>query len=486
MKRTYTITGFCIVFVWIVLMGVLVKRHYLVKPSVSFENEYMGETIESRDEWSGIYLMNKKVGYAHSEIQKIEKGYRIEEKLFLDMTIMDVPQKIETYINSVTDRNFTLSVFSFRLKSGVISFTAFGNVDEDTLKFRIGAGGDLRRRSLKLKDTPILSNSLKYIVLRNGLRTGNSFTRTFFDPMTLSNRNVDVYVDKKENITVHGRQYSCFKVRTTFKGVTMYSWVDENGDTIREESPMGLVLLKEDKKTAMESNWGDRPDVLEVTSIQVEKPFSTKGLKYLKVALDNIKTGNFLLNEGRQSLSGNILEIELEEASASDTYTLPYTGVDLKQFLEPTPFMPSDRDELKQLAAVVLQGETDAFKAALKLKQWVYSNLKKIPTMSIPNALEVIKTQQGDCNEHAVLMGALCRTAGIPAKMAAGLVYQNGRFYYHAWNEIYLKKWITVDATLNQMPADVTHIKFVEGGLDNQIAILELIGKLDLTVMEYL
>jgi hypothetical protein len=42
-----------------------------------------------------------------------------------------------------------------------------------------------------------------------------------------------------------------------------------------------------------------------------------------------------------------------------------------------------------------------------------------------------------------------------------------------------------LDATLNQMPTDATHIKLLQGGLDRQTEIIPLIGKLTLTVMDY-
>jgi transglutaminase-like putative cysteine protease len=105
--------------------------------------------------------------------------------------------------------------------------------------------------------------------------------------------------------------------------------------------------------------------------------------------------------------------------------------------------------------------------------------------MSIPRAADVLQLKRGDCNEHAVLYAALCRAAGIPAKTCAGIVYLDGSFYYHAWVELYLQQWISVDPTTNQFPADVTHIKFVEGELDKQLLLLNIVGKLAIDVLEY-
>jgi len=47
-----------------------------------------------------------------------------------------------------------------------------------------------------------------------------------------------------------------------------------------------------------------------------------------------------------------------------------------------------------------------------------------------------------------------------------------GRFYYHAWNALFLGKWITADAVMGKMPADVTHIRLVRGEADRQIDLM--------------
>jgi len=130
-----------------------------------------------------------------------------------------------------------------------------------------------------------------------------------------------------------------------------------------------------------------------------------------------------------------------------------------------------------------LHGETDAERAALKLKDWVYREIAKQPTVSIPNALQVLDSKKGDCNEHTVLFNALARAAGIPAKTVVGVVYLRGAFFYHAWSEVWLGEWISLDSVLNQFPADVTHVKFLEGEIDRQIDLLQLIGNLKIEVL---
>jgi transglutaminase-like putative cysteine protease len=121
---------------------------------------------------------------------------------------------------------------------------------------------------------------------------------------------------------------------------------------------------------------------------------------------------------------------------------------------------------------------------AEKLVAWVYKSVEKRPVLSVPNALETLNNLVGDCNEHAVLLAALARAAGIPAQVEAGLVYQRGKFYYHAWNVLYIGEWVTADAVMGQMPADVSHIRFVRGEADTQIDLIGIIGKVRLKVLE--
>jgi transglutaminase-like putative cysteine protease len=177
------------------------------------------------------------------------------------------------------------------------------------------------------------------------------------------------------------------------------------------------------------------------------------------------------------------LEIRREELKQAGAQRLPFKEAHLASYLQATPFLQSDHPSIQALSARIVQGETNALRAALKIKDWVYREIAKEPTVSIPNALEVLRTKKGDCNEHTVLFNALARAAGIPAKTVVGVVYLRGAFYYHAWSEVWLGAWVSLDSVLNQFPADVTHIKFLEGEIDRQIDILQLIGNLKIEVL---
>ena len=91
-------------------------------------------------------------------------------------------------------------------------------------------------------------------------------------------------------------------------------------------------------------------------------------------------------------------------------------------------------------------------------------------------ATEVAQTRQGDCTEHAVLLAAMLRASGIPARTVIGMVYvdrfagQRGVFGYHMWNQAWLDgRWVDLDATLGpDTPFDAAHIAFAPANLGEQ------------------
>jgi len=69
--------------------------------------------------------------------------------------------------------------------------------------------------------------------------------------------------------------------------------------------------------------------------------------------------------------------------------------------------------------------------------------------------------------------------------VVVGLVHGGDGFYYHAWNEVWVGTWVSLDPVMAQFPADVTHVKFIEGGLEEQIRMAQVIGRLSIDILEY-
>src|SRR6185503_1442450 len=92
--------------------------------------------------------------------------------------------------------------------------------------------------------------------------------------------------------------------------------------------------------------------------------------------------------------------------------------------------------------------ERNPARAAEMLTHWVHQSVRRtVGPGQFPSAHHVLETRRGDCNEATTLYVALARAAGLPARSVAGLIYLNGRFYYHAWAEVFLGEWVALDPT---------------------------------------
>jgi transglutaminase-like putative cysteine protease len=215
----------------------------------------------------------------------------------------------------------------------------------------------------------------------------------------------------------------------------------------------------------------------------------------LRVRLAGVDLAGFDLEGGRQSLRGDTLTVAQESAAEMRApYALPWSApasgaaspgapeVPTAAELESTPLIQAADPEIAGRAHRIAGHSTDPYEVAGKLNGWVYTRLRKEITPSVPSAIEVLHAGKGDCNEHTVLYVALARSLGLPARTAAGLVYVRGKFYYHAWPEVWLGRWVAVDPTLGQFPADAAHLRFVTGELARQLDLVRLIGRLRLDV----
>jgi transglutaminase-like putative cysteine protease len=191
----------------------------------------------------------------------------------------------------------------------------------------------------------------------------------------------------------------------------------------------------------------------------------------------------FDVNGGRQRLRGDTLVISPAPENALVTARrLPYTSPD-PVTSDPERLLQSTDAQIARLAQSIRRGERDPRVVAERLNAWVHDSIANRITFGVPNALQVLKTRAGDCNEHTQLFVALARAVGLPARVAAGLAYVGGKFYYHAWPEILLDDWVAVDPTFGQFPADAAHLRFIVGGLTRQTELLRLMGNLRIDVL---
>jgi hypothetical protein len=292
-----------------------------------------------------------------------------------------------------------------------------------------------------------------------------------------------------------------FRVEMEFAGVRTSSWITDTGEVVREESPLGLITVREsaDSARAIAVSRRMQVDLLQAAAItpRMRIPISEpRDVQRMRIRIGGADLSALDLDGGAQRLTGDVVELR-DPRRLEPTHT----QAELAPALASEAFIESDAPEIVAEARKAVNGATDQRLQAERLTRYVNALLEKKPTVSLPSAREVLRTKVGDCNEHTVLYVAMARALEIPARIAVGLVYIHGAFYYHAWPEVYIREglraeasglrrregfglWLSVDPTLNQFPADATHLRLARGGLEKQTVILPLIGTLTMDVLD--
>ncbi|MBI4521795.1 MAG: transglutaminase domain-containing protein, partial [Gemmatimonadetes bacterium] len=406
--------------------------------------------------------------------------------------------------------------FEFSLDSEIGRFAASGVVTGDTLlEVEIDAGGSPQTVSYRLSEPPIFSAVLPIRVAMGGdLKVGSSYRLPMFDPSTLAMRTVEVEVQAHDTLIVPdsaalnstdgswtAARYDTvpsWLITERYGGIEVSSWIDEDGRIVQASSPLGYSMERTEYEIARWQLEQARlvagspldDDIILGTAVQSNVDLGDiEQHDELRFRLSGVDLTGFELSGGRQELRGDTLIVRRERWGALDPgYSLPYKTMDLRDALVPEPLIQSDDPAIvrhaRQVAGWRMSWAPDPKQVAQRLTTSVNNTLEKAITISVPSAVQVLESRRGDCNEHTVLYVAMARALGLPARTAVGLVYVDGRFFYHAWPEVWLGEWVAVDPTFGQVPADAAHLRFITGGLANQVEIVRLIGKLEIEVLE--
>jgi Transglutaminase-like superfamily len=444
------------------------------------------ERVPEKDSWMNILQNGRKIGSSHTFISKTTKGYLLKETLYIRLNTMGLIQDLILKTVGKLNKDFTLSSFDFELKSGRFHFSAQGSVSGNVLSVKTHNFGSTKEVQTKIKGKLYASSGIVNAAYASRMKPGDEFSLRVFDPVSMSSEPVTIKVVGKESILNMGIQKNSMKVAIQYQGATQLVWIGENGEVIKEKGLLGFSLEKTTRKDALFGLLAESSqDLAEIASVKSNVIFDNPlNLERIKVEISGINTKDVHLESGRQVLKNNVLIIQKEDlAKLPDVINNIDTIPD--RFVKPEPFIESDHPKIMNLLEKVVADDDTPLEKANKLMIWVHKNIEKRPVLSLPDALATLINKVGDCNEHAVLLAALARAAGIPARIESGLVYLNGRFYYHAWNLLFIGKWITADATFGQIPADVTHIRFSSGGMQQQLDIMNVIGKIKLKILTF-
>ncbi|MBW2678987.1 MAG: transglutaminase domain-containing protein [Deltaproteobacteria bacterium] len=447
------------------------------------------ENFSDKNTWMNIFQNDNKIGFSHSSYARTPDGFRFHETVFMRINAMGMIQDISLKSNGLLNMDFSLASFSFEVSSGRFDFIVDGSVSETELSLTTGGQGSSQNITIPLKEKIYFTSGIVQAASAGNLKPGDRITLKVFDPVTMGQESIVLSVLENEEIQIMGSPVTATRISLQFKGSTQLAWIDASGDILKETGMLGISLEKTTREEAMYAlpvqPSQDLTDLASIpANIDIRHPES---LTLLRAKITGITDKTINLRGGRQKFVNGILTVHRESLDTLPTYVnWKMRRWSRDPFLKASPFIQSNHPEIIKLATDITLENDLPLEKARKLMAWIEKNIQKRPVLSLPDAISTLENRIGDCNEHAVLFAAMARAVHIPAKVEAGIVYLNGRFYYHAWNliDVGFGQWITVDALFNQLPADVTHIRLAGGAQEDQLDILGLIGKLGITILE--
>ncbi len=443
------------------------------------------------DDWLEIYLGDEKAGYGNSTFTR--EGDEIISRMALTFRLARAGTEIKVGVTetgrealdgtpgsfeSVTDMSSLVSTLSGTIHDGkVIVSRCIGSgattipAPPETFDYPRGAlmSWGLYRRQHQLKPVEGLVEEVR--AYAPSLRLDDAVTVRF-------------KVGKRGLIEYRGNWVGATRVDQTFVGpageMTIVSWVDERFEPLIIEYPIpgigSLKLVTTDKASATKEFAA--PEFFVPTIIRVERPIDRKAARKIVYRLGVTGKGDDLPALPTTGLQkpckheGRTMELTVERQdhaairAACEAADAGNIDPDVKPYLAPSLQINSDDPAVIEMAKEAGGNEANKYVLADKLRRYVTDEIKeKGLDVGFASASEVCRQRRGDCSEHAVLLAALGRARGIPARVVVGLVYvptfsgADDVFGFHMWTQFYLAgQWVDFDAAQRESDCNPTHI----------------------------
>jgi hypothetical protein len=498
---------------WAAGLAVFVRRERRDAPA-----QRLAEAAMRVSPGAAYYRVEKdgrQIGFASSTIDTTRTGLAINDYLSADLPVGGAEHRATVTSDVRLSRTLALTDFRLSFDADGSPISVSGQTSGDSALRVVIAHDDAASdtQSVKLAGPIVLPTIVPIaIALGEAPKVGRTYTLSSFDPVGMAPKPMIVRVeaessfavpdsarfdDRRRRWTVARRDsVHAWRIATDGPGAVR-AWIDEQGRVVELQHALGFALHRTAYEIAFE-NWrldggmraravsSDR-DVLETTAIAASAPLDRAHASRVRVRLRAANLAGFALDGGRQALRGDTLTITQEDSTrGAGEYAMPMPlamRMSFRHELSPEPLVQSGDARIVQLARRIRGDTRDPVVAARRISGWVHDSLEKTVSVTIPSAIQVLDSRSGDCNEHTQLFIALARAAGIPARAVAGLAQVGKKFYYHAWPEVFVGKWVAVDPTFGQFPADAAHLRFVYGGLDRQAELLRLMGTLRIDVL---
>jgi len=251
----------------------------------------------------------------------------------------------------------------------------------------------------------------------------------------------------------------------------------KSGDLILRKSNNGLLSILEIRVTEKEAYqaitngiYGSSLIATTILRLELDKPIpnaeDTQRVTF-RICTEDAAPLVGLPQAGGQSIVQSDSGCVLVTFSTRDPLPAPEADLSNPAYLQSTALVDYEDESVEELLAVAAQASGSPIDIALGLRAFVYEFFDKDyeDIASYDSASQIAKSKRGDCTEYAVLLTALLRGNGIPARIVSGYGYLDGGgddlgwLCPHAWTQALIDGcWVDLDATVPRPIPDAARI----------------------------
>ena len=457
-----------------------------------------------------LALRDVQIGWTSSTIDTMPAELRIEEVWLIHVPVDGRSARISVRTQSVLSRALRLKSFETHVTGDLERFIARGELEGDSvLHVSLITSEDSSGARISFTSPPTLPSLVPLtLAFRGSMNAGDTASYAVFDPILLRADRVHVAVggdttmivpdsaafDSASNtwVPVQWDTTTATRVDLRRTGLVQTAWIGADGSVVHGISSAGVISERLAFELAYENytRRGDgetRPEPTDL-GVSLEAPIRARNAAAhdsLTIVLHGLDLARFTdLDDRRQRRTGDTIVIGQQDDSATVArYQLP----------APPDLEPGDRSSellipaldarIEAQARQILGRERHPGDAMRLLVAWVASDIALTAAPGPQTAVNVLEVKAGDANGKVVLLVALARSAGMPARPVTGVIEAGNRFYYHTWAEVYLGDWVAVDPVFGVDAVDAGYLRLAIGRLARPSDVINLIGGLKLGIL---
>lgn len=479
--------GLAVLGFWLLMMGLLLHREYGGAHVPQSSRAAAAQLSDPDETWLELLVEEQPVGRIHlrrsAEKRHGSAGVMMTIEACARLDLLGSMTELELRGGVWRSSESRRADFDFAVASGDYDLGVAGRWADGMLRAEVSSAGETVPVAVPVDEELVFSSGFGTLLELPALAVGEEVRLAGFDPLTLQKSPMRVRCVAEETLQIDASPVATRRLEVIAGGIRSRAWIDASGEVVQMKTPFGLTLRRVGPGSPSRGENPSPPGarLLRLTAVAPSGEQPHRGARTMVLRLVS-KAGKAIPEDrSQQSLGGDTYRVTAAEPPGSAAAA----GPELAPFLQADAFVQSDHPKIRRQAATIVGDETDPWRRAVAIHQWVFTTLRKEPVASVPSALEVLQNGRGDCNEHTVLFTALARAASLPARIDIGLVWSDdlAGFYYHAWPEVWVGEWVRMDPTLGQPLADATHVKLLTGGIESWTGILAHLGQLEIEVL---